>query len=333
MTTQQLDAGTKQIQFRISAKMLVDFMEVVEVPADITEAELEDELSELINQRYQNVDVGRISYWNTAEKEEPTLKITRDHAGFLSAELEVGSASEHIPTDLEDDLQGLTEFFSVPEPQRADVIRRLRLGQPTPELPGARLVGDEIIVAGVLTLDGQEHQTDVSLRTGFLLSLDGLQPPLEDQHKQPSPAYFLQVGGHKAEASCMPIYTSTAVSTAWYVPGDDLLRMRGQILQRHPQRFGVVLLDSDAGPNGSELVTPNPRSELTAPVPFSGKGQVCRGAFVRQRGLHASRRSAVRVAQYLYEHKLFDGTVVVVDRGIDDKNPKRTIVFQLSRKA
>jgi hypothetical protein len=55
--------ATKLVEVRLSALTRIEYMEVVEVPADITQAELDD----LVNARYRQVDGGEFTsdpeYW------------------------------------------------------------------------------------------------------------------------------------------------------------------------------------------------------------------------------------------------------------------------------
>lgn len=61
--TEQVAPATKLVEVRLSALTRVEYMEVVEVPANITQAELDD----LVNARYRQVDGGEFTsdpeYW------------------------------------------------------------------------------------------------------------------------------------------------------------------------------------------------------------------------------------------------------------------------------
>jgi len=54
MTMNQVQAGTKLVEIRLAALLRVEHTEVIEVPADITEGELQ----QLVNDRYDKVDGG-----------------------------------------------------------------------------------------------------------------------------------------------------------------------------------------------------------------------------------------------------------------------------------
>lgn len=63
MENEQQKYATKLVEVRLAALTRVEYMEVVEVPANITQ----DELNALVNERYQNVDGGDFTedsgYW------------------------------------------------------------------------------------------------------------------------------------------------------------------------------------------------------------------------------------------------------------------------------
>ena len=63
MEIEQQKPALKLVEVRLSALTRVEYMEVVEVPANITQ----DELNELVNERYRNVDGGEYTsdpeYW------------------------------------------------------------------------------------------------------------------------------------------------------------------------------------------------------------------------------------------------------------------------------
>lgn len=63
MKSEQQKPATKLVEVRLSALTRVEYMEVVEVPANITQ----DELNELVNERYRKVDGGEFTsdpeYW------------------------------------------------------------------------------------------------------------------------------------------------------------------------------------------------------------------------------------------------------------------------------
>lgn len=63
MESSKQKPATKLVEVRLSALTRVEYMEVVEVPADISD----DELNDLVNTRYSNVDGGEFQpdpeYW------------------------------------------------------------------------------------------------------------------------------------------------------------------------------------------------------------------------------------------------------------------------------
>lgn len=82
---------TKLVEVRLSALTRVEYMEVVEVPVDITA----DQLNELVNRRYDKVDGGEYvndpEYWERGScyavdsdmpEAEPTLKVVIDADGL-----------------------------------------------------------------------------------------------------------------------------------------------------------------------------------------------------------------------------------------------------------
>lgn len=101
-------ANTKTVSVRLGALTRVEYFELVEVPADITEAEL----SALVDHRYEKVDGGMYSddpeYWVRgtccAEVElEPsspaTVRVRRSDAGSLLIESLPDGIEEHSDAD------------------------------------------------------------------------------------------------------------------------------------------------------------------------------------------------------------------------------------------
>lgn len=90
-------APSKLMRIRLSGLVRMEYVELVEVPADTSE----DELDELVNRRYSDVDGGQFTldtdYWErgecTAEPAEAsatvqaTHRVRRDERGFVVAEL------------------------------------------------------------------------------------------------------------------------------------------------------------------------------------------------------------------------------------------------------
>lgn len=87
-------AGTKKVRITLAALTRVEYTEVVEVPADMTD----DELNALVDRRYDDVDGGLYQndpeYWERSsscghepvdedESEEVSLLVTRGKKGGL----------------------------------------------------------------------------------------------------------------------------------------------------------------------------------------------------------------------------------------------------------
>lgn len=222
---------------------------------------------------------------------------------LIKAARELEAKAPANDVDFLDDLQGLLTFFRVEAADRPIVMERLLAHTPTPELPGVRIMNDAVWVDVKLFVDGVGHEASLDLNTG---RLNGLPRTLLATREREE--HRVSIGGVDLTAYSLPTMIHKAKTTAWILSTRSRETVQAKILQRHPFRFCVVRLDEEIGQNGSELDY---------------------GVEWLNDEYEARRSDAIASADRIFTHETSSRVVAVIDRGADDRNPLRTIVYQV----